>query len=128
MAVIQSWQRGGPKWNELGEMGREPGLSGAGAKEVAGLATRVSKKGTKKSVGAASRSKTATFRPSRSKPALIRKMIRTIEERLAKDGIRATLGDFIRLLQLEKELGNQKPKEIRVKWVEPDGAESASET
>ena len=95
---------------------------------MGGLATTGSKKSTKKSGNGVSQSKIATFRPSRSKPALIRKMIRTIEERLAKDGIRATLGDFIRLLQLEKELGNQKPKEIRVKWVEPDEAESASET
>ncbi len=112
----------------MGGTGAGPGLSSGEGKEVAALATRVSKKGTKKSGSAVSRSKTATFRPSRSKPALIKKMIRTIEERLVKDGIRATLGDFIRLLQLEKELGNQKPKEIRVKWVEPDEAESASET
>ena len=30
-----------------------------------------------------------------------------------------TLADFLRLVQLEKEIGEEEPKEIKVTWVEP---------
>ena len=36
-----------------------------------------------------------------------------------KKELKGTLGDFIRLLQLEKELEDEQPKEIEVRWVEP---------
>ena len=31
-----------------------------------------------------------------------------------------TLADFLRLVQLEKEIGEEEPKEIKVTWVEPE--------
>ncbi len=33
--------------------------------------------------------------------------------------MKATMGDYIRLVQLHKELDDESPKEIRVTWVEP---------
>ena len=35
------------------------------------------------------------------------------------DKMKATLGDYIRLVRLHKELDDESPKEIRVTWVEP---------
>ena len=37
-----------------------------------------------------------------------------------------TLADFLRLVQLEKEIGEEEPKEIKVTWVEP--VKSSTET
>jgi len=43
------------------------------------------------------------------------------------DKMKATLGDYIRLVQLHKELDDESPKEIRVTWVEPAEKGSAKE-
>jgi len=61
-----------------------------------------------------------------SKSALVDKMIRSIETKLESQEIKATLSDFIRLLQLQKELAEEKPREITVRWVEPLEKESVS--
>ena len=34
--------------------------------------------------------------------------------------MKATLGDYIRLVQLQKDLKDEQPKEITVTWVEPE--------
>jgi len=63
------------------------------------------------------------------KAALVSKVIHNIEEKLEKDQLKATLGDFIRLVQLEKELEEEEqPREIKVTWIEPSEKENASET
>jgi hypothetical protein len=54
------------------------------------------------------------------KAALVNKLLHSIEKRLEKDELKATLGDLIRLLQLQKELDDEQPGEIEVKWVEPE--------
>jgi hypothetical protein len=43
---------------------------------------------------------------------------RKVETKLRKDA-KATLGDYIRLVQLEKDLEADEPKQITVTWVEP---------
>jgi len=40
---------------------------------------------------------------------------------------KATLGDYIRLVQLRKELDEDQPREIKVTWVEPPGVMSGEE-
>lgn len=60
------------------------------------------------------------------KAALIDKLLHSIEQRIEKDELKATLGDFIRLLQLQKELEEEQPKEIEVRWVEPGEPEGAN--
>ncbi len=50
---------------------------------------------------------------------VVKKMLTTIETKMAGDQMKATLGDYIRLVQLHKELDDESPKEIRVTWVEP---------
>jgi len=61
-----------------------------------------------------------------NKAALVNKMLQSFEEKLEKKELKGTLGDFIRLLQLEKELEDEQPKEIEVRWVEPSEPASAN--
>ena len=60
--------------------------------------------------------------------ALVEKVIQNIEEKLKSDQLKPTVGDLIRLLQLEKELEEEQPKEIKVLWVEPSEKGHASDT
>ncbi|MCZ2075093.1 MAG: hypothetical protein LC130_08845 [Bryobacterales bacterium] len=53
--------------------------------------------------------------------------IRKIGAKLSSEDVKATVGDFIRLLQLQKELDEEGAKEIKVTWVEPTEMESVSE-
>lgn len=43
-----------------------------------------------------------------------------VEAKMAAGEVKATLGDYIRLLQMEKEMGLEEPDEIRAGWVEPE--------
>jgi hypothetical protein len=54
-------------------------------------------------------------------------MLTRIETKMKGDKMKATLGDYIRLVQLHKELDDESPKEIRVTWVEPAEKRSAKE-
>jgi hypothetical protein len=42
-----------------------------------------------------------------------------VEKKLTTDDVKASLADYIRLVQLEKELEEDEPREIRVTWVDP---------
>ena len=55
----------------------------------------------------------------RRRARAIRGAIQGIEEDLGKEEMRRTLADLVRLLQIEKELVADEPREIRVRWVEP---------
>ncbi len=61
-------------------------------------------------------------RRARSKKTLVKQVIQQFGQKLEKDEVKPTVGDFIRLLQLEKELLDESPKEIKVSWVEPEPA------
>ena len=50
---------------------------------------------------------------------LLANAIAGIENRLKAEDFRPTLGDYLKLLQLEKEMEDVAPKEIRVTWVDP---------
>lgn len=52
---------------------------------------------------------------------VVKNMLTRIEEKMGTDGMKATMGDYIRLVQLHKELDDESPKEIKVTWVEPAG-------
>jgi len=58
---------------------------------------------------------------------LVAKAIESMEHKLAASDVKATFGDFIRLLQLQKELQVEQPREIKVTWIDPSEKESASE-
>lgn len=59
-------------------------------------------------------------RRRKDKAALVEKVIENLEKRLENDELKATVSDLIRLVQLEKELNEEQPKEIKVTWVEPE--------
>jgi len=62
-----------------------------------------------------------------SRAELLEKAIHSIEEKLGSSDVKATFGDFIRLLQLQKELQIDRPQEIKVTWIESRETESVSE-
>jgi len=42
-----------------------------------------------------------------------------VEKKLAGKDVKATLGDYIKLMQLQTELEEEEPKDITVTWVDP---------
>lgn len=58
---------------------------------------------------------------------MVREIRKRVENRLTKEDVKATLGDYIRLVQLEKELDEDEPREIKVTWIEPVKTESENE-
>ena len=62
-----------------------------------------------------------------SRADMVEKAIHSIEAKLGSTEVKATFGDFIRLLQLQKELQIDRPREIKVTWIDPSETESASE-
>jgi hypothetical protein len=56
---------------------------------------------------------------------LLAKTIHGIEERLKSPDFKVTLADYLKLLQLEKEMDEEAPTEIKVTWIEPASSPSA---
>ena len=50
---------------------------------------------------------------------LLEKAIAGIEDRLQSKEFKPTMGDYLKLLQMEKDLEQEETKEIKVTWVEP---------
>ncbi len=71
--------------------------------------------------------KDAAARRSSDRADLLEKAIQNIEKKLGTSDVKATFADFIRLLQLQKELQAGEPREIKVTWIDPSQTESASE-
>ena len=57
---------------------------------------------------------------------LIRNAIRALECKLRSPELKVTAADLARLLQMEKELTPELPREVRVQWV--DSSETTSST
>lgn len=57
---------------------------------------------------------------------VVKKLLADVEEKLKVEGLKVTLGDYIKLVQLQKELELDEPREIRVRWM--DESESSRET
>jgi hypothetical protein len=49
---------------------------------------------------------------------IVRRAIESIEEKLGTEAMKPTLADLVRLLQIEKELDAEEPREVRVRWIE----------
>ena len=58
---------------------------------------------------------------------MVQKIIENVEAKLSKEVAKATLGDYIKLVQLEKDLEDGEQREIKVTWVEPETTESDNE-
>ena len=55
---------------------------------------------------------------------LIREAIAALEYKLHSPELKGTVADLVRLLQMEKELTPELPREVRVQWV--DSSETTS--
>ncbi len=62
------------------------------------------------------------------KTDLVDQMIGDFEKSLKKGAVKVTVGDFIRLVQLRKDMHEEDLKEVRVTWVEPPELESSNKT
>ncbi len=58
------------------------------------------------------------------KAEVVEQMLQRVEQKLGTGDVKATLADYIRLVQLQKELEDEEPGEITVTWVDPDKTES----
>jgi hypothetical protein len=56
---------------------------------------------------------------SEEQAELVKALLKKLEGKLSSKEFKGTLGDFIRLLQLQRELDDERPAEIKVTWVEP---------
>ena len=57
---------------------------------------------------------------AKSRKAKISGLLASIEKKLTEQTTKATLADFIRLTQLERELEeDERPREIIITWVDP---------
>lgn len=50
-----------------------------------------------------------------------------VEEALSGGEIRASVSDYIRLLQMQRECEQQEPKNVEVQWVEPSESTASDE-
>jgi hypothetical protein len=54
----------------------------------------------------------------------VRELLELVRSRLlAQDDGKANVGDYIRLLQLYREMEGERPRQIEVRWIEPSSAE-----
>jgi hypothetical protein len=51
---------------------------------------------------------------------ILKQVIAKMELKLQADEYKPSLADFLKLVQLEKEFGDEETQEIRVTWVEPE--------
>ena len=58
-----------------------------------------------------------------NKAKVVAKLLLEVEKKLGKE-TKASLGDYIRLVQLQKELEEDEVREIKVRWIDPE-AEAA---
>ena len=66
-------------------------------------------------------SKPEKIEPAPGQAQVVKNMLSKLEAKMDGDQMKASLGDYIRLVQLHKELDEESPKEIKVTWVEPAG-------
>ena len=64
-----------------------------------------------------------TKQVKKSQSDTVREMMGLVEEKLKSGQVKPTWGDYIRLLQLQRELEGEEPSNIEVKWVESESAD-----
>jgi hypothetical protein len=55
--------------------------------------------------------------------AVVRKAVKKVETKMKAQDFKPTLAEFLKLVQLDKDLGGEEPKEIQVTWVDPTKSE-----
>lgn len=57
---------------------------------------------------------------TKKKAQVVEQILERVEQKISEGDVKATLGDYIRLVQLHKELEEEEPGEITVRWVDPE--------
>jgi hypothetical protein len=65
------------------------------------------------------REQTEREQKKKTQAAVVKKLLKNVEKKLGGEDVKATLGDYIRLVQLQQELEDEEPKDIKVTWVDP---------
>ena len=65
------------------------------------------------------REQTEREQKKKTQAAVVKKLLKNVEKKLGGEDVKATLGDYIRLVQLQQELEEEEPKDIKVTWVDP---------
>ena len=65
------------------------------------------------------REQTERKQKKKTQAAVVEKLLKNVEKKLAGKDVKATLGDYIKLVQLQTELEEEEPKDITVTWVDP---------
>jgi hypothetical protein len=73
------------------------------------------------------KSGTGVGKASAGRAQVVKNMLTQMEKKIGSDQMKATMGDYIRLVQLHKELDDEAPREIKVTWVEPVETGSGNE-
>lgn len=69
------------------------------------------------------REQTERKQKKKTQAAVVKKLLKNVERKLGGEDVKATLGDYIRLVQLQQELEEEEPRDITVTWVEPNSGE-----
>ena len=69
------------------------------------------------------REETEREQKKKTQAEVVKKLLESVERKLGGKDVKATLGDYIRLVQLQQELEQEEPKDIKVTWVEPKSEE-----
>ena len=62
----------------------------------------------------------------KTKADVIREAINIFEEKFRSKSIKITASEYIRLLELQQQIGDVRPREIRIRWVERDETTESS--
>ncbi len=94
-----------------------------------GAEMAASKEQEKTTKGRASQKKSGGRKRSVSGNALVKERIAAllaqVESQVDKGNMRASLTDYIRLLQMQRECDEQEPRSVEVKWIEPTEADQS---
>ena len=56
----------------------------------------------------------------RRQAEVVRELLKKVEAQIEGKEAKVTVADYIRLVQLKRELDEDEPREIKVTWVEPE--------
>lgn len=65
------------------------------------------------------REQTERKQKKKTQAVVVEKLLKNLEKKLGGEDVKATLGDYIKLVQLQAELEDEEPKDIKVTWVDP---------
>ena len=97
---------------------------GLGVDEMGSMATGVEQKAEEngQAQGGSTQSSGAEVAPNPAENLntplkVVRALVKQVGEQLVKGEVKATLADYMKLLQLEKEMNDEEPRDIKVTWV-----------